>query len=373
MALNFFADYNSITVTQATAAHGLRVDDRAVQNSRALYRCLKASITGDLRTTVFDQFANVPNHEDGPTLFLTLTSFTMASAIQLSMIASKNILEFDPAEHRFHIPTINTQLNHLFVLATTANRTLHNSERLQHIITVYSRIKQPESWAQWVRIQIDRIEDGTVTVPQDFMNSAALKYTKISTTDSGFQGSSNTLQEDIVAMLATAKRKASKASTSPADPKAAGKPTAAPSDKGPEPPFIRHFKESDSPDARRYQLGDTKSWNGTTYHYCDCPNHRRKIKWHTHPPDQCRTRARWLETKDSTPSAANPASAHLATGSAGVPADIHDDATAPTVASSITDRSDVTALLAHALSRISDNDLARDLVGDALNAINDHE
>jgi hypothetical protein len=59
------------------------------------------------------------------------------------MLSFKMILEFDPAVHKFHIPTINTKLNHLFVLATTRERTLQPSERILHTITSYSRIKQP--------------------------------------------------------------------------------------------------------------------------------------------------------------------------------------------------------------------------------------
>jgi hypothetical protein len=47
--------YHSITDAKITAAHTARADPRAIQNSRALYKCLKSSISGDLRATIFDQ------------------------------------------------------------------------------------------------------------------------------------------------------------------------------------------------------------------------------------------------------------------------------------------------------------------------------
>jgi hypothetical protein len=111
-----------------------------------MYKCVNLSITGDLHATIFDQADNLPTTEDGPTLFKKLTAFTMvASSLQLSMLLSfKMILKFDPSVHKFHISTINTKLNHLFVLATTRERTLQPSERILHTITAYSHIKQVE-------------------------------------------------------------------------------------------------------------------------------------------------------------------------------------------------------------------------------------
>jgi hypothetical protein len=60
------------------------------------------------------------------------------------MISFKMILEFDPAAYKYHISTINTKLNHLFVLATSRECTLLPMERIQHTITCYAQIKQPE-------------------------------------------------------------------------------------------------------------------------------------------------------------------------------------------------------------------------------------
>jgi len=58
------------------------------------------------------------------------------------------------------------------------------SERINHTLNVYSKILQPEIWAQWVRNKVDQFEEGSITVCQDFMNSAVIKYNKIIGDDS---------------------------------------------------------------------------------------------------------------------------------------------------------------------------------------------
>jgi hypothetical protein len=80
--------------------------------------------------------------KDGPTLFKQLNTFTMVASLQLSMLSFKHILELEPVDHVFNVPTINTKLNqHLFPLATTCEQQLLNSERIQHTLTVYSRMR----------------------------------------------------------------------------------------------------------------------------------------------------------------------------------------------------------------------------------------
>ena len=167
-----------------------------------MFHCIKSSIKGDLKDTIFTQFENLPAHEDGISLFKQLTTFTTVASLQLSMISFQNILNFDPSEYKFNIPLLNGKLIHLFVLATTQTRTLLASERIQHTINVYAKILQPEAWAQWVRNKIDSFEEGNITDCQDFMNSAVLKYNQIMGRDGDFGGSITTVQDDIVAMIA---------------------------------------------------------------------------------------------------------------------------------------------------------------------------
>ena len=49
--------------------------------------------------------------------------------------------EFNPAEFKLSIPTADSKLINLFMLATTNTRTLLDAEKIQHMINVYNKIK----------------------------------------------------------------------------------------------------------------------------------------------------------------------------------------------------------------------------------------
>ena len=83
------------------------------------------------------------------------------------------------------------KLNHLFVLPMTPHRHLEDLESISHTLNAYARIKQPETWAQWVQNQVDEYNCGRITNLQDFMNQAIIKYNKIDgNSEDGFKGSS---------------------------------------------------------------------------------------------------------------------------------------------------------------------------------------
>ena len=365
--LNLLTDYHQLTEAAITAAFTARTaDPRAVQNATAMYRCIKQSIEGDLRTTLLLQVSNAPLSEDGVALFFKLTRFTIVASGQLSITSFKQILEFQPADHAFNIATINSQLLNLFFLATTRNRILDSSERIQHTLAVYERIQQPEAWAQWVRQKLEDNDNGLIPDCHAFMNAAVLKYNQIAGKHDGkFPGSSTTLQEDIVAMLANKRKPIATAAASPdGDTPAAKRATSK------LPPFIKHFKTSAEADAAPHKVGDSKTWNNETWYFCDCPNHRDRIKWHTHTHTDCKTRARWVASKGKG------AAAHAAE----VPPVVIPSSDATTVSSATTATNttsataaapSLTALLAAALSMAGDDTMARDFIADTLNAIND--
>ena len=270
----------------------------------------------------------------------------MAASLQLSMDSFKRILEFDPADNAFNISTINTKLNHLFVIATNGQRTISEPECIQHTLTAYACIKKPEEWAQWVGLQIDSFEEGIIPNAQSLMNSAALKYVKISANgSSSFGGSSTTISEDILSMMAavskkltvppTSKKKiATKFSEDEPNPKSAKT----------LPPFVRHFKKTTASDSATFKVGDTKEWKGDTWYFCNCPNHRDCVKWHYHTAPECRTHQKWLNDEDgSAPTAAIADSDRAST------------VTYLTDPSTSSDSSDITSILASALSLATGN------------------
>ena len=365
---NILTNYHSVTDADLTAARTARVDNRAIQNTTTMFKCIKASISGSVKQTIFTQSGNLPTHTCGVTLFKKLTTLTSISSLQLSLLAFSNILEFNPVDYKFEVPTINTKLTQLFTLATTQHRTLNELERIQHVLNVYSKIMQPELWAQWVRNKIDEFEDGTITNAQDFMNSATIKYNKVIATSGGtFKGSIHTVQEDIVALLSTkSKFKPNKRKRENSD-----NDKNEDSDRQPnknatreKPDFIYHYKDGTT--NQKYKVGDKKDFNGQTFYFCDAPWHKNKIKWHTHTADTCRVRKNWMKQKskkddDEKEKGKDDAEINLANS---------DDASESETDLS-SNSTDVTALLASAMNLVPDNVAVRDQIAEALNLIGD--
>lgn len=185
---NILTHYHSISEIDVETAPVTRANNRTIQNSRAMFQCIKLSIKGSVRDMIFAQVNNLSENADGPSLFKMLTTFTSIASVQLSLMSLNSILEFNPLNLKFNIPRINTKLSHLFVLATTRTRTLDHNE---HNLNAYCILLQPEIWAQWVWNKEDSFKDGIITNCKDFMNSAVIKYSKICDSADGFKGSIN--------------------------------------------------------------------------------------------------------------------------------------------------------------------------------------
>ena len=125
------------------------------------------------------------------------------------------------------------------------------------------------------------------------------------------------------------------------------------------PPFIKYSKTSLSADGKPFKVGDTKTWKNQTWYYCDCPNHRDGVKWHTFSAEDCRTRKRWLKKKEKEAAEA------LAAEGEGNEAEDHDNDTEPQGPAS---EGDITTLLATALNAVNGNETLRDIIADALSA-----
>lgn len=84
---NILTDYHSIIDAQITAARAAQHNRRAIQNAKAMFNCIKSSIKGALKVTIFMQFGNMPTHSSNITHFQTLTTFATVALLQLSMLS----------------------------------------------------------------------------------------------------------------------------------------------------------------------------------------------------------------------------------------------------------------------------------------------
>ena len=106
------------------------------------------------------------------------------------------------------------------------------------------------------------------------MVATVIKYNKIAASHEGFKGSVHTVQEDIVALLAT------KSNAKPEHPKRQRE-----TDENEQPrtkktkylvhPFIKHTKDAND---KKYKIEDSKIHNGNNFYFCDTTTHLDKIK-----------------------------------------------------------------------------------------------
>ena len=119
-------------------------------------------------------------------------------------------------------------------------------------------------------------------------------------------------------------------------------------------------------DKVKYKVGDSKYFKGITYYFCDGPLHRNRLKWHTHKPDNYRTRTRWLIQNGCDASdgqiEANIGSANPSEHGTDTNGNISESQPETDVPS------DIQALLASDMNLVTDNDVLRDQIAKALNA-----
>lgn len=135
--------------------------------------------------------------------------------------------------------------------------------------------------------RVDEFDEGNILNCKYFMNKAVIEYNKIVCVSGQFQCSITTIQENIVAMVGQKqkeiKRKTDQYETSTEIPRfIKHKPLS----------FVTHYQNSHGV---KYKIGDTLNSNGTSFHFCDCPLHRNKLKWYTHHSDKSRIRNFWLK------------------------------------------------------------------------------
>ena len=371
---DLLSEYDAVDVLDIASAFTLRTDARAKQNSLAMFQCLSSSFEGDLQV-IFDQDSNLPSNEDGPTLFKMMTELTVAAASVLSLSALDDLHHLEPADFRFNLPAINSRITSLFTLATTSSRKIPDAERVQIIIRIYRRIRQPLSWCTWVANKSEAFDSRSLPGPANakhivLMNNAVLHSVKISNDkDFPITWKSTTVEQDVVAMMASPPPPPAPSSGNPASTPSApsrrsgGRP--ARSNATPLPPFARHARVSGDVNARLHTVGDTKTHEGTTWNFCDCPNHRNGVKWHTYPAADCRLRATWLAAgSPNPPTPAGNVADDLTVSTAATP----PTPIAPPNGGTSNSSPASVAFLAQALSQPDLTDSTRDLIAGALNS-----
>jgi hypothetical protein len=137
------------------------------------------------------------------------------------IFAALNVItlkKFHQGDYNFNMSSINRQLNHPFVLATSSpDPQMSRGKHIQHTLNAYLPILQPRVWAQWVSTLVWKVLNNySIVTPflypsaQDLVNAAVIKYTKIAnkSPNSTFGRSLNSIIDDIVAQFIVGQQKA---------------------------------------------------------------------------------------------------------------------------------------------------------------------
>ena len=306
---NLFIDYRSVTLAMVEQARANRTNPRAIQNAKAMFECIATSLTGRIRSLLFEQAGNLPR-EDGPILFIKAITCSQAIGTAATIDSMRRLDNFDPATVKFDIIEVNTTMfNLLNQAAAISGRAFSNDVQVAYLIKTYERIKQPDAWVRWVETQRAK---NPPPVVQELANDAVSHSSALANQDS-WNPSKLSPMETVQAMIAKfkdEKKSNHKSGTkTPNDNPKKRKDSkkqdpAKKSKKSAKPTFLTFTTRGKN--GPPHQIGDTKKWEDITYFYCDCPNHKDKIHWHVHEAKDCRTRQKWLKSKENGGNPATP-------------------------------------------------------------------
>ena len=275
-AYNLLDDYGKITAAQIEAAHvtcASAGDIRARQNAQMMYECLTNSITDDAKSALASRELNF--HEDGPTLFFHIVNQLFTAMFLNAQATLNKLAEFHPKHFRYDILQVSNFIHaavKTLKAASSSGGMITDQETLYFQFKIYKKIKAPAEWISHILFLEATIASNAGYLLDTLFNEVQSKYTNLS--NQGLWCPSNkTPEEQTLAMVAQQQQNKSKGSSSPKKESSSKSPSK--EEKGP--PFAH--KES--------KLGDTKQWNGKTYHYC--PANHKHTHWHTHKVEECNT------------------------------------------------------------------------------------
>ena len=198
---NILYNHHGLTTASIDAAYLARTNDRAVQNARCMYKCLKGSLTGDALTSIFNTPGNAPAHDDGIELLFKCTKLSTVSSVRLANQAVNDLNNYCPSTKNFVIPDIFEDIAKSFIIIASS-RSLLDTDKITYALSIIKKIKQPTPFARFTERKEDEYDAGSLLNYNSFSQEVLLQYKKIKTDDPEhkFRGSLSTVHEDIVAM-----------------------------------------------------------------------------------------------------------------------------------------------------------------------------
>ena len=289
---NLLNDYGKITDAQVEAARVARntadASPRAKQNSQMMYECLMASITEEAKLALASRDQEF--HEDGPSLFYHVVSQLFMATFSDAQATRDNLSDFHPKRFRYDVIQVNNYISSAVMTlkaAASAGGTITDQEILYFQFKVYKKIKAPAEWTMHSLFLVSTVASTPGYTPETLFNETQAKYTTL-LNQGLWKPSDKTPEEQTLAMVAQQQQAKKSPNNSTKSKPTSGQTSKATDKDKKSPPF------ANSPG----KLGDTKQWNGKTYHWC--PATHKHSHWHTHKVEECNTYKKMLKEQNKS-------------------------------------------------------------------------
>ena len=272
---NLLTDYGAITEEDINEARNARINGthHSRQNALMMYQCVYASLTDEAKTQLIGR--SIPS--DGPTLFYTVVRSTFTATFSHAQSTREQLMTLHPKKFNYDVAKINDFIRVAFqaINAVTPTTPVSDQEALFLIFRVYKQIKNPSDWLHHIR----HLENTAATAslkPAELMSQATAKFNELKDHTS-WKPSDLSAEEQFIAMmnkqLQSSQKKPNKNNKNNKNKNDKKK-----KDEGSKkpPPFA----------SQQGKPGDSKEWDGKTWHYC--PFDHKTSHWVLHEPKDCK-------------------------------------------------------------------------------------
>ena len=281
---DIIGDYGRLTLQDVNTAREAReagTDDRAKQNARQLYICLYASCDELTKSRMLSNDLK----RDGPTLLIHMLKSTFTANFQHAQATRLELQKMHPKTFGYDLPKIHASLKLKFEMiragSTKQDPLNFESEFYHYVFAVYALIKSPQEFVHFIyTIRMESDRSATPMPLSEVMLRTEIKQKELEhrlAWKPDDQNPEDRLRTNIVAMLGTHNPDpggAPKGKTN-RTPNSSKQNTDGKWTERDNPPFI---EEPGKP-------GDTKDWEGKTWHYC---TGQHRYRWVIHSPEKCK-------------------------------------------------------------------------------------
>ena len=197
-----------------------------------------------------------------------------------AQVTRDQLSDLHPKQMKFNIIQISNYVHSAIKTLKAASTTggmIMDQEILYFQFKIYKKIKAPAEWVAHMLFMEVQVASTPTYMPDTLFNEAQSRYTTL-WNQGLWHPSHKSPEEQTLAMVVQQQQQHNKKNQVSGKPKMSSNQNTQNVDKEKKIPLFAQ---------KQGKLGDTKQWNGETYHFCST-NHKHS-HWHTHKVKDCNT------------------------------------------------------------------------------------